>query len=667
MGPFLSAILAALLSTIALDLGGAPESVDRATATFFAIAMVGFAWISSRLHRGAPGGGGMRQPPWARPFDLGLYAFLLFGTHWTAVAREASLDLPLLRQLLTLAPYLLAALARVDAVYPAPKEDEPDYAWSRSRVVSFHARMLLVPIAPLLVIGGIHDALRLTPLNALFEAYSVLEYGAFTALFVVVMLVMPWILRWLLRSRRLPDGPVRAALEADLARQGVRIGGIDEVDTGGLVANAAYLGLSTRLGRIFISDALLQAMPPEEIRAVFAHEVAHGTRRHLVWFLGLFTALLLLGYLAQDFLGEASIRGLVGADASASTVILVARWASAAAMALPLLGGMIAFVAISRRFEVEADLVGAASIADPELFSRALLRVGAIAGKPLDRHGLRHYAIAARTEIVRGCAVDPATGARWKSSIRSAKLAIAALCVLVAAGVAFKLPSDLEIGHARAARLRGDSSKDAVALKSAVAHARAALPHRLVRNEAALLGVASLMTLADQALARGDFDEARRISAEVASDWPVGDPVGDWNRQMLALELVAIDPGSDLGSLQPEIKVLQERLQDLLTVLPRDKSVDECENDLAFLAAAAGADGGQLAYDPDGSASSRLLAIARGPKSVGAESREAARALADWEGDWAWRKTVLGRALAGRSPREALDGLVAAETRRAVR
>ena len=154
--------------------------------------------------------------------------------------------------------------------------------------------MLVVPIAPLLLIEAIHDALRMVPsARLLLDAYPALEYGAFAALFVLVMLLMPWILGWVLRSRPLPDGPVRASLEADLRRQGVRIGGIEEVDTHGLVANAAYLGLSTRLGRIFISDALLQAMPADEIRAVFAHEVAHGTRRHLVWFLGFFMALLL--------------------------------------------------------------------------------------------------------------------------------------------------------------------------------------------------------------------------------------------------------------------------------------------------------------------------------------------------------------------------------------
>ena len=273
MGPFLSAILAAFLSTIALDRPAPSESVDRTTPTVLAIAMVAFAWVTSRMQRSPPEQGAMRQPAWARPFDLAFFGLLLFATDWTTVAREASLDLPLLRHVLTLAPYFLAALARVDAAFPPPREeDDDDYSAARTRIVAFQARMLVVPIAPLLLIEAIHDALRMVPsARLLLDAYPALEYGAFTALFVLVMLLMPWILGWVLRSKPLPDGPVRASLEADLRRQGVRIGGIEEVDTYGLVANAAYLGLSTRLGRIFISDALLQAMPrrrdPRGLRA----------------------------------------------------------------------------------------------------------------------------------------------------------------------------------------------------------------------------------------------------------------------------------------------------------------------------------------------------------------------------------------------------------------
>lgn len=125
MGPFLSAIVAAFLATLALDVNRAPDPVDRGTATVLALGLIVFAWASAKLHHAQPGER-IRPPVWARPFDLILYAWLLFATDWTTVAREATLDLPLLRHVLVLAPYFLAALARVDAAMPAAREGEDE-------------------------------------------------------------------------------------------------------------------------------------------------------------------------------------------------------------------------------------------------------------------------------------------------------------------------------------------------------------------------------------------------------------------------------------------------------------------------------------------------------------------------------------------------------------
>jgi hypothetical protein len=513
------------------------------------------------------------------------------------------------------------------------------------------------------------DAIRrIEGLAVLFNAYPALEVLAIMALLASTVLVMPVVLGWLLRTRRLPAGPLRSALEADLARQGIRVGGIEQVDTGGLIANAAYLGLTLRSSRIFITDALLGVMPQDEIRAVFAHEVAHGTRRHLLWILLLFVGLLLVSHVAADY--------------------VTGSWAAAFLLALPMIGGLVAFVAISRRFEVEADLVGAESIGDADAFNRALVRVGAIAGKPLDRHGLRHYAIAARTAIVRACALDPAARADWSKRIRGAKLAILALLVLALVAVLLKLPADLRIGRAfrdyfeavsvredeRQARLRGETpaaearaATDALVrsrLESAIAGARGFLDDAGVRERAVRIGVNASMALADEALRDGDFGEARRIADDVEGTFPAGDPIGDFNRKMLATELAAIDPARDLASLRPDVVQLLESLHELVGSIGENPSTVLVEEELRFLAAATGVEGASLDYDPDAFESARLLALARGAPLPRSASREEAvrRAFETWEReDFAWRRRVLERAL-GKPVNELL--LVAAETRR---
>jgi Zn-dependent protease with chaperone function len=674
MGPFLGAIIAAFLATLALDLGRTSDPVDRTTPTVLAIGMIVFAWGSSRLHHARQRGGRTPPPIWVRPFDLFAYWLLLFQTDWTTVAREATLDLPLLRHLMTLAPYLLAALARVDAAVPPESEESEERpgAWSRSRIVGFHARLLLIPILPLLLINGVRDAVAsIGAARKLFFAYPVAEYALLGVLFVVALTFMPKLLAWLLLAKPLAAGPLRESLEQDLARQKVRIGGIDEVDTGGLVANAAYLGLSTRLGRIFISDALLHAMPPDEIRAVFAHEVAHGTRRHLVWIFLLFMGMLFCTYIGQDFLSERTVRGFVGPEARASTVYNVLNTALIVGMLLPLVAGLVAFVGISRRFEVEADLAASETLGDPELFSRALLRVGMIAGKPLDRHGMRHFSIALRTAIVRAAAVDPAERGRWIRRIHASKLAIAALCALVAAGVAWKLPHDLDLGHAKSALVAAgpDHPRDLARLREAAGHARAALGSASTRNEAAVFGIQASMGVIDELLRRGgpgDFDEARAIAQDVEKNWPSGDLAGDFNRKMVRLELAAIDPARNLAELRPDVEAAQRELEELASAFGRNKSMEECEQELRFLAAASVA-GGAFEYEAESFESSRLLSLLRGRQPSGAETREARTVEEKWLNDAAWHRVVLERALGGRKPKEVLEGLVAADTRRSDR
>jgi Zn-dependent protease with chaperone function len=661
MGPFLSVIIAAILATLALDLNPAPDHVDRATPTAVAVAMVAAAWITSRVHRsrGAPP---MSQPRWARVADLAFYGLLLFGTHWTTVAREATGDLPLIRQLMLLAPYVFAALARVDAAWPADHPD--DHPWSRSRGVTFHARLLLIPIAPLLLVNGIHDVLeRVEPVKALLERNPAFEYAVICALLVLATLAMPAILTWVLKSRRLPPGSLRTALEADLARQGVRVGGIEAVDTGGLVANAAYLGLTLRTSRIFISDGLLLAMPEDEIRAVFAHEVAHGTRRHLAWLMALLVAILLSTYVVADSFAE--------------------DWLAFGIAGFSMLFGIACFVPISRRFEVEADLVAGDTIGDPELFNRALLRVGAIAGKPLDRHGIRHFSIGYRTQIVRACAANPLVRGQWRRKLQSTKIAITAALVLMVAGAVWKAPYDvsgaaLDVMAAQSRRQKHDdlrregatSAEENAAVEAfvrdryqaAIVRARKGLFHPATRREAAIIGIAASNGMADEALAHGDFDEARRIAADIEAHWPSGDKTGDFNRKMLRAELAAIDPSRDLASVRPEVTAALEGYKELMKTRAPDWSSDLVGRELSFLAAAV--EGSSLGYDPESFESSRVLALVRGVEVPGPEPREVAlkRALATWQvNDSAWRRKVLERAL-GKQPHEIL--LVAAETRR---
>jgi Zn-dependent protease with chaperone function len=675
MGPFLSAIVAAILGTLALDTIPKPEEVERGPATLFAIGIIAFAWITARVRQAGPGER-MRPIAWARPLDLLLFAWLLFGTDWTTVAREAVLDMPFLRHLLVLSPYFLASLARVEAAWPAERAEGTEqtgaHGWTRGRAVGFHAKLLLIPILPLLLITGIHDTARLVPeVRIVLDSYPAIDYAAMAATFTLVLLATPRILKALFGTRPV-GGPLRELLDAHLTQERVRVGGIERVDTGGLIPNAAWLGLTLRGGRIFITDALLETLPPQEVRAVFAHEVAHGTRRHLLWFLAYFLAIMLGPYVAGSLIGSS-------------------LWVAGGLGIAWTIAGLIGFVAISRRFEVEADLVAADSLGDAELFGHALARVGVIAGKPLDRHGVRHFSIASRIGIVRASAANPEVRSSWNGRIRACKLVIAGFALLVAMAAAWKVPEDLEIGAAikdlreaetvkeeselrrrdggalpAADAARADAELRAK-LESIVARTRPALAHPAVRDEAARIGIAAQMSLADEALRTGNFDEARAIAADVESNWPKGDPIGDLNRLLLDAQLAALDPSRDLASVRPKVKAAIDATEEIVRKYGRNQSSDWVQQEFRFLAAATGLEGASFDYEGDSFESARLLALARGARLGGAESREASRALDAWPTDFAWRREVLKRALGDRQPADALKDLVAAETRRSHR
>jgi hypothetical protein len=273
---------------------------------------------------------------------------------------------------------------------------------------------------------------------------------------------------------------------------------------------------------------------------------------------------------------------------------------------------------------------------------------------------------------VRACAEDPAARARWRRRIRAPKIFILALFLLALGGVAWKAPSEISLGRAIRDLTLAQEMREgqggaapvtdlAARLRSAVALSRKALLNPALRSRAALVGIAANMALADEALRHGDWEEARRIAAEVEAEWPRGDEVGDFNRKMLAVELAAIDPARDLASLGPAVREAQADLQDLLRDRVADRSSDLVARELRFLAAVAGLEGQPPEFDPDDFESARLLALARG---VPAHPGEAGRALRTWEtNDFAWRRAVLERAL-GRSPHEAMKDLVATETRR---
>ena len=98
----------------------------------------------------------------------------------------------------------------------------------------------------------------------------------------LIALLFPTLLRWTWKTTPLAAGPLRERLEAAARRCRFRAREILVWHTGDMVVNAAVAGFVPGLRYVFLTDALLTRLTPEEIEAVFAHEVGHVRHRHLL-------------------------------------------------------------------------------------------------------------------------------------------------------------------------------------------------------------------------------------------------------------------------------------------------------------------------------------------------------------------------------------------------
>ncbi len=167
----------------------------------------------------------------------------------------------------------------------------------------------------------------------------------------------------------LGPGPARDAIEALLAHARVRVTGIFVFNMSRETrkANAGFTGLG-RSRRIILGDTLLESFTPEEIRVIFAHELGHYTRRHILkntFFSGglIFFSFGICGALYDITLGH---YGIGRAHDLAAIPILLFYLTLMSLATMPLVN------ALSRRFERAADRYALETTNDPGSFIAAM-------------------------------------------------------------------------------------------------------------------------------------------------------------------------------------------------------------------------------------------------------------------------------------------------------
>jgi len=273
---------------------------------------------------------------------------------------------------------------------------------------------LLVPLVVPLLGGEIARALAMQFAPRQEDLWQVIgaAIGA-----VLLFLLVPILVPFLLGLRRMAVGEMRSDLEALSKDAGVPVGEIWVWPTGGLIANAAVMGVFPRLRCVMLTDVLLECMPRDQVLAVMAHELGHVKRRHLTWLIVVVLACWTLAGMLVDPLVRASFESLSAefarsagdtphglGDGEADAQIQLLQFSMLARDGCILALGLFFFGWVSRRFERQADTFAVQILsarsgrrdATPESVEAMVGALGSVAWLnhvPRDRSSWRHGSI----------------------------------------------------------------------------------------------------------------------------------------------------------------------------------------------------------------------------------------------------------------------------------
>jgi Zn-dependent protease with chaperone function len=436
---------------------------------------VALAWLLARRtlrllaqnnpEREALAQGYSRKRAWHLLGLLGIYGVALYVLGWGWAVQSlwrsaAGVMLPAVDVVL-LAPFLLALVlswnffydvdrAFHDAVQHDPlhqflesdvKKEEVAF-WTRGGYLGFLLRQnIALVFIPVLLLMVEKETRRWLPGSsdgwlASFKALL----GVFLA--AAVFIGMPWILRQILGLRSLPAGPLRDRLEATARRLNFRCTDLLLWPTRGGITNAMVVGIVPFLRYVLFSDRLLDELSPDEIEAVFGHEVGHVKHRHMLYYLGfLLASMVVIGLALAPWIEELDEFFPLHERPDLAVVPMVFS-----------LGAYIflVFGFLSRRCERQADLYGcrAVSCTDPACTAhtsetslapggrclcptgigiciQALEKVAVLSGISRDRPGFlqswQHSSIARRVEFLERVRRDPSEEPRFQRRVATVK------------------------------------------------------------------------------------------------------------------------------------------------------------------------------------------------------------------------------------------------------
>jgi Zn-dependent protease with chaperone function len=378
--------------------------------------------------------------------SLGLLGWAWAVRSWCGA--EAPEQLPFGAELLLIAPFLTGLVLSWAGFYSAEQYLAPrdvqgaNYCGGRWGYVSFQARQYLTLIGlPLGLMVTARGLQWLLPEQTDAAWLILIPLGLVGAALVLA----PWPLRLILGARPLPTGPIRERLVAAARRLRFRYSDILLWDTRNGIANAMVAGPIPWVRYVFLSDRLLQELSPEEVEAVFGHEVGHVRHRHFIFyaaFMGLSVATLVGAWMVTShWLFPPEPEAVVGKPEAMAAGVIDGwqRWETVPQMLIIGVYVFFVFGFLSRRCERQADVYGCRTVSSPgsdlcatgiRTFISALDKVALVNGINRRRPGVLnawlHGTIARRVEFLEDVMVQPWLERQFQRRLVLTKLGVLA-------------------------------------------------------------------------------------------------------------------------------------------------------------------------------------------------------------------------------------------------
>lgn len=312
-------------------------------------------------------------------------------------------------------------------------------AYTPKAFLALNIRQNLPIVLPWLFLNLASDLLRLLPLPQLRRLLAT-QWGEpllFLFFFLLLAISFPALIKRLWNCSSLPTGPVRDHIEDFCRRQNfafseIMIWPLFE----GRILTAGVMGLSRRLRYLLITPALLEALSPEEMEAVIAHEIGHVKKYHLQLYLLFFLGFgIMVSMIANPILylllsSDTFYRLLSLSGTEPGTAI--AFW-----WTLPLFFFMIIYFRFifgffMRNFERQADLHVFKALGDSRQLVNSLEKIAWLSGNIRDQPSWHHFGIGQRVDYLQKCKTDPS---QIKKHDRKVNASLAAYLLLSVAAI----------------------------------------------------------------------------------------------------------------------------------------------------------------------------------------------------------------------------------------